>query len=160
MHDVAACQTVALVRHARAVSTTEDPARPLSPLGRREAEQMATWLAGLGLRFDVVRHSGKLRARQTAEVFAARLGLGGGRLAQVQGLDPHADPVSAAEGLRRDPQSVVVVGHLPLLGRLAADLVGCPGYELPIRYDGATVVLLSRCGNGYQLLGLASPALV
>ena len=34
---------------------------------------MATWAAGAGVHVDEIRHSGKLRAQQTAEIFAKHL---------------------------------------------------------------------------------------
>lgn len=160
MNEPGGCQVVALVRHGHALSTSEDPTRPLSIPGRQGVEMMATWLASRRVRFEEIRHSDKLRARQTAQVFAYRLGLGGGRVVQVPGLEPHSDPSPVAEDLRRDGRSVVIVAHLPLLSRLAGHLLGCPGQELPMRFDEATVLLLGRCGGGYRIEGLAGPELI
>ena len=78
-------QKVVLVRHGDAVSKLEDPGRPLSELGREHAESTAVWLAGLRLELDELRHSGKERARQTAEIFARRLGVSDDKIRAVSG---------------------------------------------------------------------------
>lgn len=58
-----------LVHHGDAVGPEVDPRRPLSAAGRAEVERIAAQAAGLGARPAVVWHSGKLRAKQTAEAF-------------------------------------------------------------------------------------------
>ena len=58
---------VFLVHHADAVSPDVDAQRPLSERGRMQAERLAAESARRGVKPEVVWHSGKLRARQTAE---------------------------------------------------------------------------------------------
>ena len=58
---------VYLVHHADAVSPDVDAQRPLSERGRMHAERLAVESARRGVKPEVVWHSGKLRARQTAE---------------------------------------------------------------------------------------------
>jgi phosphohistidine phosphatase len=60
---------VYLVHHADAVSPEVDPQRPLSERGRAHAERLAGEAAARGVKPAAVWHSGKLRARQTAEPF-------------------------------------------------------------------------------------------
>ena len=55
-----------LVQHGEAVGESVDPNRPLSAHGRATVEQVAACAARLGLKVDQIRHSGKLRAEQTA----------------------------------------------------------------------------------------------
>src|SRR5258707_13943162 len=62
-----------LVQHGASKSEAEDPQRSLTDEGRRTVEHMAEWLASLGVALDRIEHSDKLRARQTAEILAARL---------------------------------------------------------------------------------------
>ena len=56
-----------LVHHGDAVGPEIDPQRPLSAVGRANVDRLATLAAARGARPSVVWHSGKLRARQTAE---------------------------------------------------------------------------------------------
>jgi len=61
---------VYLVRHGDAKSEEVDPERPLSDRGWAEVERVAKHVGQLRLPLAEIRHSGKLRARQTAETFA------------------------------------------------------------------------------------------
>ena len=81
---------VILVRHGEALSKQEDPARPLSDRGRNRAETTARWLASIGLPVGEIRHSGKARARETAEIVAAALDAGE-RVREAEGLAPNDD---------------------------------------------------------------------
>ena len=58
-----------LVHHGDAVGPGVDPMRPLSSVGRAATERLAGLAAQRGVKPDVIWHSGKLRARQTAELF-------------------------------------------------------------------------------------------
>jgi hypothetical protein len=55
-----------LVQHGEAVTKEENPDRPLTESGRQTVEQVADWAARVGLPVGQIRHSGKLRAQQTA----------------------------------------------------------------------------------------------
>ena len=58
-----------LVHHGEAVGPEVDPRRPLSAAGREAVVKLAAAAAARGARPEIVWHSGKLRARQTAEEF-------------------------------------------------------------------------------------------
>jgi len=62
-----------LVQHGAAKTESEDPRRSLTSEGRRAVERMADFLSTLHVSLDRIEHSEKLRARQTAEILAARL---------------------------------------------------------------------------------------
>jgi len=68
-----------LLRHADAGDPAawprDDAARPLSGKGRRQADAVGRWLAGLGRRPQVILTSPKVRAEQTATAVARRLSL-------------------------------------------------------------------------------------
>jgi len=58
-----------LVQHGKAKSKDEDPDRPLTDQGRNDIKKVAVFLAeNAGLKVTSIYHSGKTRARQTAEV--------------------------------------------------------------------------------------------
>jgi phosphohistidine phosphatase len=110
-----------LVRHAEAADGEPDELRPLTAEGRRAARELGERLASEGIRPDAVLTSPLLRARQT-----------GAELARPAGIEaePHerlapgatADDVKAAAGGRGE--TVVVVGHQPDCGKIAAELTG------------------------------------
>jgi len=129
-----------LVQHGKAFDERVDPERSLTPEGVEESRRVAAHLAKVGVKVAVVYHSGKKRARQTAEIFAETLGA---RAEEKDGLNPNDDPAIWAERLST-LDDVMIVGHLPHLSRLASLLVvGNP--EVPVvefRYSG--VVALTR----------------
>jgi phosphohistidine phosphatase len=150
--------TVILVRHGEAVSRSEDPERPLTARGREETERTAARLARTGIRVAQIRHSGKLRARQTAEILARALAPAGG-VVRVSGLDPDDAVAPLARDLERESEPVVLVGHLPHLARLASLLV-CGDAEAGVAVlptSGTAVVL--RLQEGWSLAALVPPEL-
>ena len=144
-------RTVVLARHGEAMSTSESFERPLTIVGRQHSERMASWLESSGYRVDEIVHSEKLRARQTAKIFGRRLGLHAAKVHEAPHLNPGDDPVHLADTIETDRRSVMVVGHLPFLARLASVLlVGDPNL-LQIGFVEAGVVVLTRERGGWQV---------
>ncbi len=114
-----------LVQHGDAVSKAVDPDRPLSDGGRQDVERLAAFLAGRGIGAARVLHSGKTRARQTAEILAAAAAPGI-RIEAAPGLDPNDPTAPMAEAVSGWASDTLVVGHLPFMDRLVARLVGGP----------------------------------
>ena len=80
-----------LMQHGLATSAEENPDRPLSDLGRSEIETVARWLRDTGVRVGAIKHSGKTRAQQSAELLA-RIGIPGCAPEVHPGLAPK-DPM-------------------------------------------------------------------
>jgi phosphohistidine phosphatase len=108
-----------LVQHGEATSEAEDPDRPLTDRGAGQVRQVAAAATAARL-VDVERivHSGKTRARQTAEMWAEKLGV---PVETADGLSPGDDPSIWAGRLTGG--SVMMVGHLPHLAKLAGLLI-------------------------------------
>jgi phosphohistidine phosphatase len=121
-----------LVRHAEAARGDPDELRPLTAAGRQQARELGERLAAEGVEADAVFSSPLLRARETADQLARALGV---RAVPDERLAPGAtaDDVLAtvAEGPARPDQTVVVVGHQPDCGRIAAALGGGPEPPFP-----------------------------
>ncbi|UCC61137.1 MAG: phosphohistidine phosphatase SixA [Dehalococcoidia bacterium] len=148
-----------LVQHGEAKPETEDPERPLTEGGRAEAESVARYVAGLGI--DIVRilHSGKLRAQQTAEVFAQHMNPGEG-VSERQGLSPKDDPHEVRQLIDRAEKPLMLVGHLPHLSRLAALLVsGDPDKEV-VTFRMAGIVCLGKTDSGWAVNWAVIPEIV
>lgn len=111
-----------LVHHADALPPSVDPQRPLSGLGRAHADRLAARAAARGVRPDVIWHSGKLRARQTAEAFW-RACNPLAELSAIRGIQPADPPAWIRDQVVRDPRTVMLVGHMPHLPRLLTLLV-------------------------------------
>ena len=109
-----------LVQHGDSVPESVDPAKPLSEAGRRDVTSLARACLAAGIQAHEILHSGKLRARQSAEIIGEALSI---PCRPCAGLDP-LDPVRPfAEGCAEWEESRIIVGHLPFLERLAAWLV-------------------------------------
>ena len=84
-----------LVQHGLAQAKETDPDRPLTDEGKKDIDNLASFLQKAEINPDRVIHSGKLRARQTADILAGRLSPG--LAVEISGLiNPNDDP-----GLRR-----------------------------------------------------------
>jgi phosphohistidine phosphatase len=112
-----------LVRHAEAAPGHPDELRALTRAGRDRARELGLRLARERPRLDAVLSSPLLRARETAAAIAQASGL---TVDVDERLAPGAttDDVRAAISGRGD--RVVVVGHQPDCGEVAADLAGSP----------------------------------
>jgi phosphohistidine phosphatase len=110
-----------LVRHADATPGDPDELRPLSDEGREQARELGERLRDDGVAPDVVLTSPLLRARQTGEALARATG-------STHEADDRLAPGATAETLRDAVsgrgEHVVVVGHQPDCGRIAATLRG------------------------------------
>lgn len=111
-----------LMRHGKAQANTgDDSQRRLTAEGRATAGRVAARLLEARIRPDRIEHSGLVRARETAEIMSDTLG---GTPELVAGLQPSSEVVAAARRLiTRSERSVLVVGHLPFMGRLASHLL-------------------------------------
>jgi phosphohistidine phosphatase len=139
-----------LVRHGQAAVRADDPSRSLTDLGAEIVERVAAMAARAGIKVDEVRHSGKERARQTAEILAEALKPPRG-LNAVTGLNPEDDVQSMAETLQREDGSLMLVGHLPFMGRLAGLLVAGDPDAMVVRFQTASMVRLVRENGSWSV---------
>ena len=147
-----------LVQHGEAKAEAEDPARPLTDSGRAEVQRVARQAALLGLPVAEICHSGKLRARQTAEIMAEHLRPSRG-VRGMRGMEPNDDPGVARDELAAAEEPMMLVGHLPHLGRLVSSLlVGDPAREI-LRFRNGAIVCLARAEGGWRLHWILTPEL-
>jgi phosphohistidine phosphatase len=114
---------VYLVHHGNAVGPDVDPRRPLSEQGRAATLLLADEAARRGARPDVIWHSGKLRARQTAEAFWKACNPLAPLTAE-RGLLPDDPPQWMRDRLAGETRALMLVGHMPHLPRLLWLLTG------------------------------------
>lgn len=111
-----------LAQHGEAMLEEEDKRRPLSDKGKWELVQVAGRLAKAQVKVDMIAHSGKLRAKMTAEIYANHLRPSSG-VTEIIGISPN-DPISAAEALIKGAKApLMIVGHLPHLSKLSSYLL-------------------------------------
>jgi phosphohistidine phosphatase len=135
-----------LVHHGDAVGPDVDPRRPLSSNGREAVERAAEDAATRGARPAVVWHSGKLRARQTAEAFW-RACNALAEFSATRDLQPDDSPGWMRDRLRDEPRDILIAGHLPHLPRLLALLLSGAD-EGPASFPLHGVVALETTDDG------------
>lgn len=137
-----------LIHHGDAVGPDVDPRRPLSPRGRAEVERLAADAAGRGARPLVVWHSGKLRAKQTAEAFW-RACNPFAEFSATRDLQPDDPPQWIRDRLRGESRDVMIAGHFPHLPRLFGVLTGAAeGFPL----HGAVALASDDAGESWREL--------
>ena len=145
-----------LVQHGEAVSKEVDPERPLSARGRQEVSKVVQF-AATNCRPSAVHihHSGKLRARQTAEILAASLGLPAP--IQIDGLAPLDAPGLWACRCQTLEDSIMLVGHLPHLARLTGALLCGGPKNAPVKFQMGGIVALVKEEGLWSLQWMLGP---
>jgi phosphohistidine phosphatase len=132
-----------LMQHGKPVSKDEDPDRPLSEQGRDDVERVAQFLKRSGATIDEIFHSGKTRARQTAEIVISRLNPGE-KPKEKSGLSPLDDVKEIASQVNERDKNLLIAGHLPHLGKLASLLVAGSDTIPVVSFQQGGVVCLER----------------
>lgn len=129
-----------LVQHAKCLPKDQDPEKGLSDQGIADATRIAEVAAGYNVPVSRILHSGKKRARQTAEIFYNFLAPQNG-LSIADGIKP-LDDVALFGNQLDSSSNMMVVGHLPFMEKLAAYLItGSP--EKPVfKFQNAGIVCL------------------
>jgi phosphohistidine phosphatase len=147
-----------LVQHGESKSEEEDPQRRLTDKGIAEVRHVVNFLRPLELVVDTVWHSGKTRAQQTGELLAEVLRA---RLVQRVGLGPKDQVVATKEALKQTGGNLMIVGHMPFLGKLAAVLVtGSEENEIVEFQFGSVVCLECRDDVKWKVAWMITPALL
>jgi phosphohistidine phosphatase len=148
-----------LMQHGEARSEQDDPARPLTERGRTEVSLVTRAVAGRKLGIAHVAHSGKLRARQTAEIVASLLSPTPA-LEEMPGIGPNDDPHVAAEAVKAASKPLLIVGHLPHLSRLASLLVVGDADKGVVAFRMAGLVCLAQAEGDWRLVWAVAPEIL
>lgn len=121
-----------LLRHAHAGDAAEwigdDGLRPLTKKGRGQSERLGAFLEEHGVRPDVIVSSPLIRAQQTAEIVAARLGMSIRTDARLGGGFGRSELWELLDELgAREP---MFVGHDPDLSNLVTYLLDAAGISM------------------------------
>ncbi len=124
-------QNILLWRHAIAEDLADfddlDSARPLSKKGLKQADKMACWLTSNMPKDTLIISSNALRAEQTAQALDQEYIV-------LASLAPGATLASALQTIcdlsknNLHSENLLVVGHQPWLGLLAAQLLNLPNH--------------------------------
>ena len=145
-----------LVQHGQSLPKEVDPKQPLSEEGRVNTERIGEFLKMKDIRVDSIWRSAKLRAIETAEIIAHYLE--NKSIIERDDLNP-LDPVDKfPEEITKLDKSLVIVGHLPFLQKLASLLLtGSPDFELvSFMYSG---VVCLECKERWKIAWFLTPPL-
>jgi phosphohistidine phosphatase len=136
-----------LVQHAQAKEKSEDPLRSLSEMGEKIALRMAQY-AQQYLKISVknIYQSGKLRASQTASIFAEYLNCTD--IVESIELEPLSDASIWSSRLSDIDDDIMLVGHLPHLANLVTHLFSSQEETKIVNFRNAGIVCLSRDKTG------------
>ena len=149
-----------LVRHGEAVSEQVDPQKPLSVKGRAEVEKVARFLQQARLRIEIFIHSGKTRAKETAQIIR--------ELVNPQAALQAKDYLSPNDSLDRilldieqNQKNILIAGHMPFLSLLTSQLLVGDEEKLRTAFSTGTAAILERdSARQWQLVGLINPGLL
>jgi phosphohistidine phosphatase len=151
---------VYLVQHGESKSEEEDPQRRLTDKGIGEVQNVANFLRPLKLAVDAIWHSGKARAQQTAELLADAV-WAQDRLVEREGLGPKDQVGAAKDALEQTGGDVMLVGHLPFLGKLLALLLtGSEKNDIVEFQFGGVVCIERRDDEKWKVAWMITPALL
>ncbi|MFL6705168.1 MAG: SixA phosphatase family protein [Paraburkholderia graminis] len=148
-----------LWRHAEAEDyASTDLARALTTRGRKQAQNVAKWLRTRLPDDAVILASPAVRTIQTAETLSDQYRV-------VRELAPNAsalDVLTAAGWPKGIAETVVIVGHQPTLGHVAARLLASSDASWPIKKAGVWwIASRERHGDDQAVLHAAiTPELV
>lgn len=146
-----------IVRHGEALAGTNDAGRPLSDRGRTEVEEVAMAANRRGACVRQIRHSGRERARETAEIIGSVLAPPAGVI-PTPGLHPD-DPVEpVALSLFGERESLMLVGHLPFVARLVGLLTAGKADRQPVSFPTAAVACLRGQDDRWELIWTERPS--
>ncbi|MCS7281443.1 MAG: phosphohistidine phosphatase SixA [Desulfobacterota bacterium] len=147
---------VYLCQHGEAKPESEDPNRSLTDKGKKDVTRVGEYLLTSGIQVSQILHSGKLRARETAEILSqfVKPALG---IKEVKGLNPLDDPTEIAEIINGAKDPLMIVGHMPNLGSLSSLLIlGSKDREV-VRFSFGAVIGLLKTDKGWVVESIIRP---
>ena len=136
---------VYLVQHGLSLPKHQDSERGLSEAGIAHVKRIAEVAKGYEVPVISIFHSGKKRARETAEIFASALNPEGG-VAAMAGFNPMDDVQTFSKNLSFQDNHMYV-GHLPFMEKLAAYLITGDAARPVFQFQNGGIVCLDVHGD-------------
>ncbi|MGD2246183.1 MAG: phosphohistidine phosphatase SixA [Candidatus Aminicenantes bacterium] len=146
-----------LVQHGLSLSGEVDPEKSLSPEGESESRKIAAFLKEKNVRVDLVWHSSKKRAVQTARIMAEMISRP--ETQERKDLNP-MDPVGSFPGrIEKLNKDLMIVSHLPFVQKLAALLLSGAEEKEMISVRNSGIVCLEHT-DSWKVLWAVIPELL
>jgi phosphohistidine phosphatase len=144
-----------LVQHGKALSKEDNPERPLSDEGRADVSRIARFINQIPL--SEIFESGKLRATETADIIGEVHDI---KPQRTENLSPLDNPGEWAGELDGTDVDIMLVGHMPHLGKLASLLlIGAPETGV-IEFSPGSVLCLEQKDQGWTVNWMVVPSML
>jgi phosphohistidine phosphatase len=131
-----------LVQHGDAQNKDFNPERPLTHKGHDDVAKMDQYLKHTGIEFEVIFHSGKLRAQETAEIFS-KLIMDNQTPKILENINPNDPPEILVQQLATWNSDAMIVGHLPYLEKFIALLITSNEQPSLLRFKPSSIVCVA-----------------
>lgn len=146
-----------LVQHAERVDKAVDPNKPITTQGRKDIKKTAHFLKKQKPEIKTIFHSQQLRAKQTAEVLGKTLKID---LKTVSYLEWDSPVTEAKAKIDATKNHMMIVGHMPHLGKLASALLTGKSSSDVIEFQKAGIVCLQQDAKGqWSVTWVVTPGL-
>ncbi len=146
-----------IVQHGDSVPKDVDPDRPLSDRGRADIQRLTEWLSNHNVQVARILHSGKTRAKETAEILRPLL-KSRRHIYEGQGLAPNDSPKAFLHELGDPKKDTLIVGHMPFVARAVSQaLTGTPDRQLVEFVPGSVAGIERSEGASWRLSIFARP---
>ncbi len=135
------------VQHGLALAKEVNSDRPLSADGRKEVTRISAYLREAGFTVKKIYHSGKTRAKETAQIFADYIG--DGNICELSGMNPNDDVAQFATSLNED--DAMYVGHLPHMEKLVSYLITGDENASTVKFTKGGIVCVIKDGIGFHI---------
>jgi phosphohistidine phosphatase len=147
-----------LFRHADAATLAEnDDDRAISEKGTKQCKRVAKFCSKHDIKLDEILASPLLRAQQTAKPIAKALGLEIETVPWLMYETPSEEVMQHLAGRSRS-SSIMIVGHEPDFGLLAATLLGSEGESIRVRKGSLILLNIQEFRRGGARLEWSIPA--
>jgi len=148
--------TLYIVRHGRARKGGKDRLRPLTERGIRETRAAAEFLKRIRVRPKAIWHSDRVRAIQTARLLRGLRPAGG--LIEQPDMGPDDSVGFIVKRIKQARGDLMIVGHLPHLGKLVAKLIDGNISDEILRFPPSAVVVLGDEEGNWAIEAVLPPA--
>lgn len=131
-----------LVQHGKSLPKEVDPDPGLSDQGIVDVNRIAEVAKGYNIHVASISHSGKKRARMTAEIFASALSPKHG-MNEIGGIAPMDDVIGFSKTINTN-ENRMFVGHLPFMERLTSYLITGSSEKPVFTFQNGGIVCLDR----------------
>jgi len=132
-----------IVRHGEAHPRSVDPNRPLTARGIAETKRIAHFLKNAHMEVDMIFHSTKKRAQETAVILKKGLRLDCPMQAKDY-LAPDDLPDKVYNEILESRKNVMIVGHLPFLDRLVSRFLDEDEAHHIVKFKESTIAILEQ----------------